>query len=75
MVLMILLTKFIARREISQMLLCPIALCEITGIIITPQVTALGRLPRVVILVLVVMPPLLWLMLDMGRIWMINSYH
>ena len=57
------------------MLLCPIDLCESSGIIIMSQVTTLGRLPRVVLLVLVVIPPLLWLLLGVGRIFIMTSYH
>ena len=34
------------------MLLCTIAICTSAGVIITPQVTTLGRLPRVVLLVI-----------------------
>ena len=59
LVLRILLPRCITRGEINLMLLCPIALCTSAGIIITPQVMTLGRIPRVVLLVLVVMPPLL----------------
>ena len=75
LVLRILLPRCITRGEINLMLLCPIALCTSAGIIIKPQVMTLGRIPRVVLLVLVVMPPLLWLLLGVGSIWMMTSSH
>ena len=75
LILRIMLPKYIARREINRMLLCPIAMCESTEIIITPQVTTLGRLLRVVLLVLVVTPPLLWMLFEAGRIRMMNSSY
>ena len=61
--LRILLPRCITIRELNRMLLCPIYLCESSGIIITPQFTTLGRLPKVVLIVLVVVQPLLWMLL------------
>ena len=55
------------------MLLGPIDVCESVVIIIMYQVTTLGRLPRVALLVLVFMPLMLWLLLEVGRICMMNS--
>ena len=75
LVLMILLPRHITRRELHCMLLCTIDMCSSSGIIITPQVMALGRIPRLVLLVLVFMPPLLWLLLEEGRIRIITSSH
>ena len=75
LVLRILIPRFVARREINRILLCHIALCASAGIIIMPQVTPLVRLPRLVLLVLVVMPLLLWLLLEVGRIRMMTSSH
>ena len=63
LVLRILIPRCIARKELNLMLLCPIDMCVSAGIIITPQFMTLGRLPKVVLLVLVAMPSLLWLML------------
>ena len=57
------------------MLLCPIDLCASDGIIRTSKVMTLGMLPRVVLLVLVVMAPLLWLLLEVGTIRMMTSSH
>ena len=57
------------------MLLCPIAMCARAKIIITSQVMALVRIPRVVLLVMVIMPPLLWLLLGAGRIRIMSSSH
>ena len=68
MVLSILLPRCIAIREINWMFLCPIAMSSNARVIIMPHVTTLGRLPRLVLLVLVVTPPLLWLMLEVGII-------
>ena len=73
--LSILLTRCIERRGINRMLLCHIALCKSAGFIIMPQVTALIRLSRLVLLVLVVMPLLMWMLLDVGRIRMMTSSH
>ena len=75
MVLRILPPMCIARREINRMLLCTIAMCARTGILTTPQVTTLVWIPRVVLLVLVAMPPLLCLLLGAGRIRIMNSSH
>ena len=75
LVLRILLPRCIPRRELNRMLLCPIALCARDGIIITPQFMTISRLPRVVLIVLVVMPPLMWIMLGVGGICMMNSSH
>ena len=75
LVLRKLLTRFIKRRELNSMLLCPISLCVSYGIILTPKVTTLDRLPRVVLLVLMVMPPLLWLLLEVGRVRNMTSSH
>ena len=70
-----LLPRCIARRDINRMLLCTIDICASDRIIITPQVTTLDRLPRVVLLVLVTIPPLLWVLLEVGEIWMMTSSH
>ena len=57
------------------MLLCPIDLCASDGIIRTTKFMTLGMLPRVVLLVLVVMAPLLWLLLEVGTIRMMTLSH
>ena len=72
LVLRILLPRCITRRDITRMVLCHIAMCASAGIIITTQVTTLIRLPKVVFMVLVAMLPLLWLMLEAGRIRIIT---
>ena len=59
MALRILLPRCIEIRDLNRMLPFPISLCASAGIIITPQVTMLVRIFRVVLLVLVAMPPLL----------------
>ena len=57
------------------MLICTISMCESNGIIIILQVMTLGTLLRVVLLLLVAMPLLLWLLLGMRKIRMLTSPH
>ena len=75
LVLRIMIPSCIARKEINRVLLFPIALCASAKIIITPQVMTLGRIPMVVLLVMVIMPLLMWLLLGEGRIRIMSSSH